>query len=547
MPKHAASKTGAKMAVKPAADNDLLMCGHRINYGPWRTQLEVDAKALHGNIANIITTGEKYVVPPITNEDWMPVEELEEGVEAAPISAAGAQRLRESAISSRNKEVRKLKDKEAQFYAFIWSRLSVDSAMTIKAHPDFDAAELTNDSTALWNIIVHTHLTHVNGAGAEMTEIIRYDGLKKFNDIRQMARETIGEFITRLKDAYVVLLSAGVPPFTEPEKAIHLLMKLDETRYGSMNADLRNRAQRGEQLPQTLFGAYTIASTFLVKKQQGYFASEEHSIFLADDRSENGRGGRGRGRGGRGARGGRAGRGGRGRGQEDFTETRSCYKCGAVGHISPNCTVPDEEISQRETIAVTTTVPRTVSSVAPRQAPPSIIADHYESDDDQSVTSGAYAYVMTHGDAPPTTYESDDDQSVTSDGWAYVTIHENGPPTIHCPKIPHYVHYEQPKDEPIVTKTPPIKNYVSINGGPCPLPTEWTNETIFLSDAHINGENFDNFKVILDSGATIHAFGNSDLLYNMSKPDQNCSIGGFSDAKQVVLSRKGHRPSVVQQ
>jgi hypothetical protein len=104
MPKHAASKTGAKMAVKPAADNDLLMCGHRINYGPWRTQLEVDAKALHGNIANIITTGEKYVVPPITNEDWMPVEELEEGVEAAPISAAGAQETKRC-VNSRTKRL----------------------------------------------------------------------------------------------------------------------------------------------------------------------------------------------------------------------------------------------------------------------------------------------------------------------------------------------------------------------------------------------------------------------------------------------------------
>lgn len=189
-------------------------------------------------------------------------------------------------------------------------------------------------------------------------------------------------------------------------------------------------------------------------------------------------------------------------------------------------------------------MPRSVSSVA--RVAPSTVVDQYESEDDQSVTSGAYAYVMTHGDASPTTYESDDDQSVTSDGWAYVTVHENGPPTIHRTKIPHYVHYEPPKDEPKEMRTPPIKNYININGGPCPLPTEWTNETIFLSDAHLNGENFDNFKVILDSGATIHAFGNSDLLYNMSKADQKCSIGGFSDAKQVVLSKKGQLKDIAQ-
>ena len=124
MPKQAASKSGAKMVAIHGANNDLLRCGQEINFGPWRSRLEVDAKSLHGPIANIIVTSEKYVIPPVTNEDWAPVEELEDGADVAPVTAATALRLRESAISSRNKEVRKLKDKEAQFYAYIWSRLS---------------------------------------------------------------------------------------------------------------------------------------------------------------------------------------------------------------------------------------------------------------------------------------------------------------------------------------------------------------------------------------------------------------------------------------
>jgi hypothetical protein len=179
MPKQATSMSGEKMAANPGANNDLLRCGQEINFGPWRTRLDVDVKSLHGHIANIITTDVKYVIPPVANEDWAPVEELEDGAEAAPVTAATSQRLRESAISSRNKEVRNLKDKEAQFYAFIWSRLSVDSAMTIAAHTDYDAAQLANDSTALWNIIVHSHLTHVNGASAELTEIMRFDDAKR--------------------------------------------------------------------------------------------------------------------------------------------------------------------------------------------------------------------------------------------------------------------------------------------------------------------------------------------------------------------------------
>jgi hypothetical protein len=62
MPKSAASKIGAKEAAKLATNNDLLRCGQVINFGPWRTQLEVDAKEIYGHIANIITTGVKYVI-----------------------------------------------------------------------------------------------------------------------------------------------------------------------------------------------------------------------------------------------------------------------------------------------------------------------------------------------------------------------------------------------------------------------------------------------------------------------------------------------------
>jgi hypothetical protein len=219
MPKSAASKIGAKVtAAKLATNNDLLRCGQAINFGPWRSQLEVDAKEIYGHIANIITTGVKYVIPPVTNDDWMPVEQQQEGEEAAPVPAAATARLRESAIASRNKEVRKLKEKEPQFFAFIWSRLSVDSAMTITAHPDYDQALLMNDSTSLWSMIIYTHLTHVNGAGAELIEMMRFDEQKKFNDIKQMPRESIGEFIKRLKDGYVILEAAGIDPCTEPQR-----------------------------------------------------------------------------------------------------------------------------------------------------------------------------------------------------------------------------------------------------------------------------------------------------------------------------------------
>jgi hypothetical protein len=69
----------------------------------------------------------------------------------------------------------------------------------ITAHPDYDQALLMNDSTSLWSMIIYTHLTHVNGAGTELIEMIRFDEQKKFNDIKQMPIERLGSSLNASK------------------------------------------------------------------------------------------------------------------------------------------------------------------------------------------------------------------------------------------------------------------------------------------------------------------------------------------------------------
>jgi hypothetical protein len=120
---------------------------------------------------------------------------------------------------------------------------------------------------------VNTHLTHVNGAGPELAELVRDDQQEKFASMKQTNRESIGDFLKRLKHAYTLLIVAGVPEYTEPQKAIHFLKRLDPHRHGMMYAEMINRAHRNEPLPQTLFAAYTIASNYLVKKTQSSFAT----------------------------------------------------------------------------------------------------------------------------------------------------------------------------------------------------------------------------------------------------------------------------------
>ena len=132
---------------------------------------------------------------------------------------------------------------------------------------------------------MYTHLTHVHGSELEMVELTRSDEEDKHRDLKQGSKETIGEFIARLKNSYIVMVAAGIPVFTEPQKAVQFLKKLDQTRHGAMFAELRNNAQRGVPLPQTLFEAYNIASHWLVKRSPGVFGYENHSVYLADTAS----------------------------------------------------------------------------------------------------------------------------------------------------------------------------------------------------------------------------------------------------------------------
>jgi hypothetical protein len=105
-------------------------------------------------------------------------------------------------------------------------------------------------------------------------------------------------------------------------------------------------------------------------------------------------------------------------------------------------------------------------------------------------------------------YDSGDDHSVTSGAYAYVTLQ--------------------------------IKKYVTINGGPCPHPTHWTRETAYnLTDDQYEDAK-QNFAVVLDTGATIHAFGNSDLLVGKHSSIQECVIGGFAgNLMELRLKEKG--------
>lgn len=85
----------------------------------------------------------------------------------------------------------------------------------------------------------------------------------------------------RIKLTYEILVAVGAPEFTEPQKAVHFLKRLDPNRYGAFMADLYNRAGRRQQLPQTLYEAQTGVSIFYVQKGYDRFTPGEHAAYVA--------------------------------------------------------------------------------------------------------------------------------------------------------------------------------------------------------------------------------------------------------------------------
>ena len=309
-------------------DNSILKCGVLNNLPAWMLVIKGDARREFGFLGTMCDRGIEYTVPPVELIDYMPEEgPLEDGEEAVPLSAAAISRVREGAIVARNKKVRFYNDEKPKFFSYLWNKMSPDSAVQIAAHEDFDAAFDTSDPFMLWTIIMYTHLTHVNGDAPEMRDLTMAEEEDRHSLLRQGKNETIGDFLLKLKNSYIVLVAAGIPEYTEQKKAIQFLNKLDQARHGIMYADMKNRARRGEALPATLFAAYTLASHWLVKKSTGVFGFENHSVFLADE---------GRGRGGKGGKPGKVKASNKSikTPDEKWVEMRRCYNCGENGHIS---------------------------------------------------------------------------------------------------------------------------------------------------------------------------------------------------------------------
>lgn len=327
-----------------------------------------------GRLGDLIRTGAYYVPEEIrySREDV--------GPDADPIR----RKVIEVNVVEREKSIIKMIENRPALYAMMWGILQVDGEEAVRRTTGFDEAEAHMDPLLLWKIIKETH---ANGVVSSDASLVKHQTRKNMREIRQHGHESLAEFKQRRDAAKRAFLAAGNVDQDDIDDAHDFMSALDDNRYAKFKCDiLNNKASDQDSFPQDVQEMYLRASSYLVVSERSsggmlrtaFLTNADHrpARKAGGGRTGDPRGGRGRGRdsqgegrgGGRGAgRGGGRGAGRAGRGNDNNSgdqggaskkdkapakaskgkpsngETRECYDCGEVGHISPNCPYRDDK------------------------------------------------------------------------------------------------------------------------------------------------------------------------------------------------------------
>jgi hypothetical protein len=167
---------------------------------------------MFGAQANVLKNNVAYVPPAVVEADFMPVEDPGGGGHGFNATAIATLRL--EAEKARGKKIRELKDAEPRFYSSIWAAISIESRELIKAHEDYNQADLRNDPNKLWLIIRETHHTNLHGGGATMTTLDKVHKRDEFSRLYQQPGMNIALFKKKFEDLIIEMKSLDIdlPP-----------------------------------------------------------------------------------------------------------------------------------------------------------------------------------------------------------------------------------------------------------------------------------------------------------------------------------------------
>lgn len=280
-----------------------------------------------GFLSNVIKTGTKYVPEAISPEEFGLKDDASKEVKLAFQLEVEKLRL---------KEMSALKTNMPKFYASIYETLSPSSVEVVKAHKNFEDADLKRDGNTLWTIIVETHCSNISGSA--MTEFDKARMESDFALLCQGDKESISGFKSRFDEMLDLLKHAKCTARTEDQLSVQFLTKLDKRRYGSMLTALNNQHLLGADIPNTLDKAYRVANKWKVEQVVDAQGENLESVLISADEVTSPGASK------------RQIKGKKPTPQAPPTPkaqpapkaptgeaTKWCYKCHEKGHIRPNC------------------------------------------------------------------------------------------------------------------------------------------------------------------------------------------------------------------
>lgn len=253
----------------------MLQIGKHNNVVAWNLEMRASVGAVYGNVANFLTTNERFVPPVPREEDFTELDLFgEEKLPVAPISTV----LLADMVGAERRRIEQQTIDEATIWTVMWLRMTRASQNKVMEEPGYEVAFNGKDCVILWELIRRTHLTHTYSARDQIMMLNRHDQELRYHALRQGDRELVHPFKARFDAQIEMNRAVGVPDMDEPRMAMDFLHKLDLRRHSSMLEDMRHNALLGRPnaYPVTLASALSIASRWLTH------CTTDHSDVTAD-------------------------------------------------------------------------------------------------------------------------------------------------------------------------------------------------------------------------------------------------------------------------
>ena len=249
--------------------------------------MEASVCGLYGRCGQFLITDVRYVPPVPREEDYAPhIPPLAEGDAPYPATtAASLLKLRDNCLEGRRRAIAKQDEHERNIYPMMWSKMSIASQNKVSEEEGFREAHIDLDAVRLWGFIRSTHLTHIYGEGANMSDVNRMEQITRFEVLKQGERENINVFKLRYDNQIKANEGAGIAPITDSLRAMEFIYKLDSRRYRGMIASMRHDALKGhaDAFPATLHAAYSIASDWHGDDHSSYHGGGDmHNAYVTE-------------------------------------------------------------------------------------------------------------------------------------------------------------------------------------------------------------------------------------------------------------------------